>query len=676
MKLEFVSFNADTLSGYTVEFKAVAGNALSTPKLNPKFLSRIGNYPKLISVSGKMRTVPIQVRPTAESSPRTQRDAIAEVFDASDYTGSLKTLIAQDADNSNKQWKLDGVVIKFEWMDDIKQANVVLAAPDPVWTSVTQTTDIWNITASGQTNAITPDGNAAVRPVIEIKPTGTRTGASTQYQRFVKITNPLGRRQRGAINIANAEASNGLDTDALVTAGKLQADGDDLQVFVNGHRRNRWLQDPNTTSTEIWNRYNLRRGITATLGTAIAGAGDITTIDFEDTPANRQALERMPHRGQVLINSEYFKYRGKTIRTGTNTAKLRLNNVKRDAFGSSQAAHSVADTITWIQNRIWLRYGDTGAVNQNSADADDLQPVMRHDSENDRHDFDNFTTEEGSRANEWEGHIKFRRPIGATSTGAPNETTLYTGSAETNSDVPAWADPGTFLGFSLRPVQEGGEYLRTRAALWWEYYHPAGIDSVTLTGRIWATDRANYWPRLQLLYSQNGIDWQIKATIAAPTANSTWENQLTTTAQALSTNPRHIALVMRGIMPAGTTETRALAEFSDVLVSLVTANVPTVAIGAEQTSQYEFRNAILKNDTTGESIAINDLVIGINETLVIDCETNEAYLKEDETNLRTYIDFDTIRSRWIYMQGATTWSYTDSGTGNVTVTMKFYDRNN
>jgi len=674
MKLQFVSFDSNTLSGYTVEFTAETGNALSIPKLNPHFLSRVGNYPKLISVSGKIRTVPMQIRPTAESSPMTQRDTMAQVFNAADYTGELKTLIAQDADNSNKQWTLSCIVIDFEWMDNSKQAKITLAAPDPVWKAVTQTTDTWNITASAQTNAITPGGNMEVEPYIEIKPTSSRTGQT--YKRFIGVTNPINRRYEGGVNLANAETTNGLDTSTLVGAGKMQAGGDDLQIFVNGKLKDRFLQDMNTTSTEIWINEIFHRGITATLGTAIAGTGSITTIDFEYTPANVRALERLPQRGQVKIGSEYFKYRGKTKRTGTNTVKLRLKNVVRDAFGTAKAAHSVGDTITWIEHEIWMLYGDASATSVQSPNATDYQPVFRHDSENDRHDFDEFTTDLGARANEWKGKVKFRRPIGASSTGEPDETTVYTASAESNGSEPDWADPGTVLGQQLRPVREGGEYVRTRASLWWIYYHPAGIDEVTLTGRIFATDKTNHWPRVQLLYSPNGIDWQVKATIAAPTANSTWESQTTTSAQALSSNPKYIALVMRGIMPGGTTEHRALIEYTDVLVSLVTANTLTTSIGSEISSEYEFRNTILKNDTTGESIAINDLTINVNESLVIDCPNKECYLLEDETNKRTYIDFDTIRAKWISMKGATTWSYTDAGTGNVTVTMKWYDRNN
>ena len=43
-----------------------------------------------------------------------------------------------------------------------------------------------------------------------------------------------------------------LDTEALVTAGKMQSDCDDLRVVVNGGIAKRWIADPNDANTKIW----------------------------------------------------------------------------------------------------------------------------------------------------------------------------------------------------------------------------------------------------------------------------------------------------------------------------------------------------------------------------------------------------------------------------------------
>lgn len=681
MKLTVVSFDGDSTINDKITFYCeLAGggnNPLTIPGANNRFMDLVGAYPKLTSTRGKLRKLELMASLVSDATPFTKRDLLAGIFDSTDYSGTAKTLIVSDDEDSDKQWKIDCIVLGFEW-DKTDQgtyaADITLVTLDDTWEETSETSDVWNITASGQTNSITPSGNKDILPLFEIKPTGARSGAGMGYRSFVQVTNPMSRRFRGFINIANSEASNGLDTSTLVGAGKMQADGDDLRVRVDGERRDRYLQDMNTASTEIWIRLGLKPKILPTLGTAIAGAGAITTIDFEDTPANVKRIGRMPERGQVVIASEYFTY------TGKDEDELQLTGVKRSAFGSSAAAHSVADVITWIQHRIWLVYGDTSATAPNSPDASDLQHVFRGDSENDRLDFDEFMTEAKGRGDEWYSQINFREPAGNTATGEPGETTLFTGSAEANSNIPVWADPATFLGQQLRPVRVGDEYVKTAATLLWHFYHEAGMDTVTVTGRKFATS-TSYWPRVELWYSKNGTDWEVLWTEAAPGSASTWADfsaGINGVAKALGDTYRHIALVMKGSMPAGTSEQRALVEYSDVVVDLDTTNVPAVSIGAEQGSQYELKNVTLSNDTTGESLRLKRLTITLNQSLVIDCATRQVYLLEDNVILRRYQFTDVIRGRWITLRGdtANVLSFTDVGTGNLTITTKYTGRNN
>ena len=695
MDLLIVSFDGDTTiqgASYTSIFPSKKGNYLSDPKLSPRFMDRLGNFPRLVSVSGKMRRLEIQTRPDDQiTQPLVDRDTIARIFDATDYTGTLKTLVAVDGDANN--WELECIVIDFRWAEKNKGENVAtiqLAVPDPVWKASSQSSKAEAVTSSGQTWDLTTGvsgGNVATVPIFEIKPTGARGGTGMAYRRFVEVTNPLNTHQRGALNIANSESGNGLDT-ATLTTGKMQTSGDDLWVKVNGRKRYRWLQGMDTANTEIWVRLHLSPKITATLGTEIAATGDISTIDFEDTPANVIALEDLPDKGQVKIDNEYLKYEDKDPLT------LQLKNIKRDVFGSSKALHTVGDTITWIEHRIWIVYGDTDAVSPNDTGADAVQPMFQHDSENDRHDYDfdtgigggGFVTEDGARSKEWYGEVKFLRPAGAQATGAVDETILYVGSAEGNNDIPINTDTsrnyGTYLGQQLAPVEEGDDFLRTRAQLWWKMFNPAGFDVVTVTGRKFVSDSGN-WPKVELKYSKDGVLWETKWVEEAATSTG-WQDLSTDVVQGIahtlstSTQFKHVALVMRGVMPGGTTQKKAMVEYTAVELSLATARVPSVSIGAELSTEYELKNVVLQNDTTGESISIKNLVMTIDDTLVIDCENRETYLLEDETNKRQYIDTDVIRGRWLYLQGGVqnTMSYTDVGTGNVSVTTKWNDRNN
>ncbi|MDH5607472.1 MAG: hypothetical protein OEY93_11370, partial [Anaerolineae bacterium] len=503
MQLEIISFDGSTIINDGINFRGsipeggAGGLSLQPPEAS--FAARTGQFPKLAAMRGREKYLAMKFEVLDQSQMLAKRDVLAGIFDASETSGELKTLVVSDG---GSEWQLEGVVVGFSFDAALGSATVVFAAPDPVWRSVIQNTDTWNITASGQTRSISTEGNTTALPYFEIKPTGVRSGNGMSYRRFVEVINPMRHNFRGALNLANGEISNGLDTAALTTA-KMQADGDDLQVRVDGQNCDRWLQDMDTGSTEIWIRLNLKAGISVSLGAAIPASGEISMIELEDTPANMNRIKRMPQAGQVRVGSEYFCYQGKDVQ------ELKLLDIKRSAFGSAKAAHSTGETVIWIEHRIWLVYGDPDAGPANSEEAANLQPVFRLDSENERLDFDVFSTENGGRQGEWEGQLKFRRPAGRTATGEPGETTLYSASAESNADNPDWSDPGTHLGQQLRPVREGAEYLRTRASLWWSFYHPAGITAVTVSGRKFAAD-CSHWPRVELLYSSNGSDWQVK----------------------------------------------------------------------------------------------------------------------------------------------------------------------
>jgi hypothetical protein len=622
-------------------------------------------------VFGNQRIINIEFVLHGNSTTRSaSRDTIAGKFDLTDNSATEKTLIAQDTEDSNKQYQLDGVSLGFDWA--LPKITAGVAVADPKWKSVTQNSTTWTNPGDGGTLAITPGGNVETLPTIELTPTGARGGDGQLYKRFVKLINPntfpLGEH---GWNLANSEAANGLDTGALVAAGKMQADGDDLQVFIDGQSSNRWLQDMNTTSTEIWSRVSLAGGKTFTLGENISSVGAVTTLQFQDTPTNKNRLSKQKSSSQVLIGSEYYTY------TGINTAERKLTGVTRAVFGSSAASHAIADTVTWIEHQIFITYGDATATDPNSEDADDLKPMFLLTSENDRLDFDEFQTDAGSRIDEWINSISVRRPIGRTILSGPTEMTLYTGVHNSTSNLPQWADPATYMGAAVQTVLDGDEYLRTGGDLWWQFSHPCKIDQVTMTGEKFNTSSGDWLGRVRLLYSDDGENWNIKFTEDAPTTTTTWESIDNTAAQALGGSYRHVALLAGGGQAGGSTQHRALVEYSDAEISLDSTLVPTVAIGAEQGSQYEFKSN-LQNTFTGDTIFINGLTIDTNDTVIIDSENRDAYLSSDNTKVREYLDFDTIRTKWITLSAGTanTLQFNDTGTGNVTIVVKYNDRNN
>jgi hypothetical protein len=255
--------------------------------------------------------------------------------------------------------------------------------------------------------------------------------------------------------------------------------------------------------------------------------------------------------------------------------------------------------------------------------------------------------------------------------------TLYTGVHNSTSNLPQWADPATYMGAAVQTVLDGDEYLRTAGDLWWQFSHPCKIDQVTMTGEKFNTNSGDWLGGVQLLFSDDGENWNVKFTEDAPTTTTTWESIDNTAAQVLGASYNHIALLTRGGQAGGSTQHRALVEYSDAEVSLDATLVPTVAIGAEIGSQYELKGNI-QNTGTGDTIFFNGLTLDINDTVIVDAENRDAYLSSDNTKVREYLDFDTIRTDWITLLGGTsnTLQYNDTGTGNVTVVVKYNDRNN
>jgi hypothetical protein len=673
MNLFTVSFDGHDIDPDSSDQKGILpigrGNLFSQSPPSPVYSRRVNSIPLLTGVFGEVRYISIKAE--FDGNDSTNRDILAGVFDSTDLSGTEKRLILRDNDDSDKQWYLDAISLGSEWTKNLM--TFVLAVRDPKLKSVTENSDSWVNPASGTTNAITPGGNVFTLPTIEITPTGARSGTGQLYKRFVEVTNPntfpLGEH---AWNLANSEASNGLDTAALVAAVKMQADGDDLHVLLNGLSVNRWLQDMNTTSTEIWIRLNLGAGKTMTLGTAINNVDDITEVDLEDTRANRRTLRQMPTASQFKINSEYFTY------TGVDIPNMRFTGVTRAVFGSSKAAHSVTDTITWIEHQIFITYGDTAAISPNSPDADDFKPMFLLTSENDRLDYDDFQTEDGTRADEWNNDIVIRKPVGREVQSGPGEVTLYT-AVHNASNEPTWADPASYMGAAIQSVLDGNSYVRTVANIWWKFYHPCGIDSITPTGQKFAVDKTDWLGAVRLLYSADGENWNIKTTEVAPTVDATWQNLTQITgALALGATYDHVALLTRGGQDGGATSgDRALIEYSDVEISLDSTKIPSVSIGSEISSQYEIK-ATIENQTTGDKIYINNLVVDINDTVVIDCENRDIYVQSTNKRVRESFDTDTIRDDWITLLGgeANTLQYVDVGTGNITIVTKYHDRNN
>ena len=131
--------------------------------------------------------------------------------------------------------------------------TVILQTGMTAWISVSEETSSWSPTGTGGNKNITVGGNEET--VLSLNATTTTAPtAGYIYQQLYQLVNVNG------IAHGNRPWCLTLNTAALVTAGKMQADGDDLRVFVDNVEVNRWLANMNTTSTNIWINLNLSAG--------------------------------------------------------------------------------------------------------------------------------------------------------------------------------------------------------------------------------------------------------------------------------------------------------------------------------------------------------------------------------------------------------------------------------
>ncbi|MBA2706292.1 MAG: hypothetical protein H0U59_00625, partial [Gemmatimonadaceae bacterium] len=148
-------------------------------------------------------------------------------------------------------------VVGYAGLTDIERVGETdfvaeFEASDSVWTSESSVVFEQTISSSrDQAILVTPPGNVRTTPTIRIRPLVQRTA-------FQSHTGWTKRRRYRIENLADepmyrypVRIDLG-DTAALVVAGKLQADGDDLRAWIHGMEQRRKLFNVNTTATQLW----------------------------------------------------------------------------------------------------------------------------------------------------------------------------------------------------------------------------------------------------------------------------------------------------------------------------------------------------------------------------------------------------------------------------------------
>jgi len=569
----------------------------------------------------------VKIVPSAPATIRTLRAQLLRWFDPED--NAVNKLVITD-DGTERPRYVD-VICKSCSPYQIKgtassvgfKVSLVVSG-DVRWRLTSDVTTTWEITATGQTKVVPNAGEDDAYPVYNIMPTAPKAAGYTYRQWFpIKWRSPNSG-YRYPIKAIR-------DTDALIGAAKMQADGDDLRILSDGVEIARWISDINTATTDIWFCLDFARAPTLALKTAIAGAGSIDSIEFTD----EVEVSLLPDRGIIMIGTEAFVY------TGRSLIDASVTGITREAKGTTIAAHNIADPCYWIQHDVYMAYGNAAAVAP--VVNDNYMPCFELDlSTNTSWVYETFGKFGAFYAGGWYGtsNIMLVGGIGRYVTTERAE--------EVRGDK--YPVMGIWKDYDVNT----GAYWMAK----WMLTNPCGIINAAWTnGKKRAEDitRFRCYCRYQI---RNEAGWREQYVIPAPTVANVWEAWSKAAAAAWS-EADEIELGLVGGYDSD-------VEIGDVTVTLSATDTPEITYGAEQ-GNYEL-DCTLTNNTTGEALYINFVM---DEDTVLKIDTYNQVITWLKDNSRQYqsIAFSTNRTQMLkLLPGNNTLQFDDVGTDTVTIT--------
>jgi len=616
--MKVVSWDSQSIND-GVNYTAVLKNARGLPGVSAQMVGRSGRWPLVSGVErpGHKLTLGVSI----EGSSDTLRSQLLRWFDPEDETP--KALIVEDDDGSDDRYVM---AICEAMQADPNGAGLIYVATlavhgDVRWRHTNEDQVVWNITASGQTQAVTNGGQDDAYPRFTIRPTSNKSG-NYNYKRFI----PVRWRASAAASSYPVDICNdSFNTQTLVSGGKMQSDGDDLRVLVDGVEVDRWLDGINTTTTKVWVNLDFQAKWDGTIVSAMLAGDTVTTLDVNED------ISGAPSSGILIIDSEAFTY------TGKNAALKRFTGVTRAAKGTTAAGHSAGATVWWCQHEIYILYGNASA-SAPSVD-DNYKPVFNlATSTNISWDYDEFGEDDGLRTGAWTKQAMLSTP------------TFYTANRGTD------ADPWQEIGLLVDSPNDIGL---------WRLHNPCGLTVANFqNGEKY---RANAYWRGQLRSSPNGSTWNLEYSIPSPSAAATWESWSQN--ETLASGAKYVGLYLEYYVTGAT----SYLEAADVTVTLDSSFTPTIIIGSEQ-GNYSL-DCTITNQTTGEAISLS-YTMALNEDLEVDTDAKTVIdLEDDSSQFQALTLVGGARRDWLPLQpGSNTLRFDDTGTSGVTVTVEWGER--
>lgn len=634
------------------------GTVLLSAEGKPSLVERTHFSPVYTYTGRSERLIPIKIKLLGTIAE--QIDTIKRWFDTFDDSG-LKTLVVHNAIGWNRQWYIEAKAFSVAAIDG-QVVTINLLVPDPIWKASLETVDSWTITSTGATNVVTTGGNQDAYPVYSLVPTDAKSGGTVRYRNFCTVYNQTA---RTFSNYPLDLGEDAWDTDALVTATKMQSDGSDVHVFVDGAEVDYWLDGINTTTTKLWINISLQPQVALTVSGAHTNS--VETITLENTSGNKEALTRLPNSGILLTpNNELIHF------TTKNEGGLTLT-CKRGCFDSTAGTISDTNTLYWVEHEIYVVYGDTSLTDYT---VDDTRKPMFElaSSTNISWDWDSFTVYDENaaptvRAASWANSLVIASKVYPSAIYVDNQWAYYEAMATTNPN--SQTDP------SGRTFSVMGELLASNVAgagqitadIYWDIYLPSGVTHIAADGNSY---RANTWfsdgPDFDI--SLPTISWSTAFTVSSPGSSNT----VTAWSQAaLALGATYNRLRFHSAY-SGINTIDIRFEVNNVTLTLDSTTIPYVAFVGE--AQPYLFDATLTNVSTGDYLTIS-YAIPVDDTLEIDTENRTATHLEWGVNARGGILESSIRWDVLRLQfGGNTLQYDETGMVGVDLTTTWRDGNN
>ncbi len=492
--------------------------------------------------------------------------------------------------------------------------TTMLINGDPRWRSRRGDYVSTAIDATPHAISLTVTSEDDVYPVFYIKPTTANT-TGFQYKQWVAVN------WKATVSYALYPICIGpFDTTTPIAASKMQADGDDVRVYVDDVEVDRWLQDINDANSKVWFNTSFDAAASALLEADITDA-DRTTLDTSDD------ISDFPPAGILLIGTEAFSYSGK------DDTSRQFTGIIRGLRGTAKAAHSAADPIYWIQHDVWLYYGDSTLTAPTTDD--DYKPIIALTSTNDVWTYAYF------------GENSKNRPI----------TWVYVVIDDSTSDLDYYtANHNTFAS----PWEEIGIYsipVTTTHARWY-LYNPCQIDTAHFTnGERSGSPSAN--GKYRITSSPDGITYatEYESGIGTDGIWTAWDRD-----EALAAGAYYVGLELYYLSAPGGAY---YIEAADAEISLDTTYSPDVTQTAEQ-GNYPL-NSTLTNSTTGDALSLS-LNCLLNDVIELDTDNKTLRnLTSGSSHLAALTLEGGVRKHWMKLvPGLNTLSWAEPGVAAVT----------